>query len=178
MINQKLIHKADPKSRLVVISNFTHVRPSSVLMYINTFQNLTKQHNVQVINSGTVGLTEWIIDDTCLVFFAARLSNTRRYRSLSPVYDGPIGILTSESPKSKKENSVSASSSSSSTVLTAPLVRRLRSKVKVRTNSLWFTGKTPNSFNSLCSSRYDRKELQTGSKHYFFYQVLPRAQKG
>ena len=59
-----LIHEADPQSRPVVITIFTHV----VRPYVPTFQNLTKQNNFQVrivIATGwTVGLAEWIIDDT------------------------------------------------------------------------------------------------------------------
>ena len=50
-----------------------YVRPRpSVRTYVRNFQNLAKQ-NVQakkvIATIGTVGLAEWIIDDTCLVLF-------------------------------------------------------------------------------------------------------------
>ena len=57
-----LIHEADPQSRPVL-----SVRPS-----VPIFQNLTKQNNFQVrivIATGwTVGLAEWIIDGTHVLF--------------------------------------------------------------------------------------------------------------
>ena len=66
-----LIHSADPHSRPVV-SLFSYV--SSVRSSVPTLQNNSKQNNFQVktivITTGvSVGLAEWIIDDTCLVFF-------------------------------------------------------------------------------------------------------------
>ena len=56
-----LIHSANPQSRPVGIIVFAHiVRPS-----VSTFQNITIQNKVAI--GETVGLAEWIIDDTCLV---------------------------------------------------------------------------------------------------------------
>ena len=63
-----LIHSAAPQSRPVVIIVFTHV----VRTQVPTFQNLAKRYKFQVktmfITGEIVGLAEWIIDDTCLVF--------------------------------------------------------------------------------------------------------------
>ena len=62
-----LIHSADPQSRSVVIIVFVGaVRPS-----VPTFQNLAEQNKIQLktmLTTGdTVGVAEWIIDDTWLV---------------------------------------------------------------------------------------------------------------
>ena len=43
-----LIHSADPQSRPVVITIFTHVVRLSVCQSVPTFQNLAKQNNFQV----------------------------------------------------------------------------------------------------------------------------------
>ena len=63
-----LIHEADRQLRPVVITIFAHVLCPSV----PTFKNLTKQNKVQarvvITTGGTVGLTEWIIDDTYVLF--------------------------------------------------------------------------------------------------------------
>ena len=64
-----LIHSADPSVTPVVIIAFTHiVRPS-----VANFQNIAKQNKcrVKIMNAtgGTMGLAEWIIDDTSLVNF-------------------------------------------------------------------------------------------------------------
>ena len=60
-----LIYLADPQLRKVVIIVFTCVVRTSV----TTFQNLAKQNKFQaktMFTTGeTVGLAEWIIDDTC-----------------------------------------------------------------------------------------------------------------
>ena len=58
-----LIHEADPQTWSLVIMVFTNVfRP-----------HFSKQNRFQVktmfATGDTVGLAEWIIDDTCLVFF-------------------------------------------------------------------------------------------------------------
>ena len=68
------IRSADPQSRLVVIIIFAHVvrpfvRPSvrpSPLFKSST----TKQQKIMVATGETVGLAEWIIDDTCLVILS------------------------------------------------------------------------------------------------------------
>ena len=66
----KFIRSADPQSRPVVIIVFTHVR-----WYVRpTFQNLAKQNKFQaktiVTSTGeNVGLAEWIINDTCHLWF-------------------------------------------------------------------------------------------------------------
>ena len=61
-----LIHSVNPQSRSVGIIVFAHVflRPS-----VHTFQNLAKQNKAKTMfaTGETVGLAEWIIDDTCLV---------------------------------------------------------------------------------------------------------------
>ena len=61
----QLIHEAYPQSRPVVIIVFVHVVRSSVRPHFS------KQNNFQakaMFSTGeTVGLAEWIIDDTCLV---------------------------------------------------------------------------------------------------------------
>ena len=60
-----LIHEADPQSRPVVIIMFAHVVRSSVRPHF------LKQNKFQVKTmfaiGKTVGLAEWIIDDTCFV---------------------------------------------------------------------------------------------------------------
>ena len=63
-----LIHSVDQQPRPVAIIVFTYVvRPS-----IPTFQNLAIQNKFQakkLFTTGeTVGLAEWIMYDTCLVF--------------------------------------------------------------------------------------------------------------
>ena len=63
----KLIHEADPQSLLVVIIVSAHVvhpsvRPSPLFTKQNKFQA-----NTMFATDETVGLAEWIIDDTCLV---------------------------------------------------------------------------------------------------------------
>ena len=66
-----MIHSADPQSGPVVITVAHVVRPS-VGPFVPTFQNLAKQNKFKVKTMFTtgenVGLAEWIIDDTCLVF--------------------------------------------------------------------------------------------------------------
>ena len=69
--NRILIHSANPQSRLIVISIFAH----AVRLYVRlsiTFQNLAKQNKFKTMfaTGETVGLAEWIIDDTCLVHFS------------------------------------------------------------------------------------------------------------
>ena len=68
-----LIYLADPQSRPVVIIVFAHVvRPS-----VPTFPNLAKQNKflakTMFTTGETVGLAEWIIDDSYLVFVWWRL---------------------------------------------------------------------------------------------------------
>ena len=62
-----LIHSDDPQSRPEVIIVFAHVVRSSVCTC--TFQNLANRNKFQAMftTGETVGLAEWIIDDTCLV---------------------------------------------------------------------------------------------------------------
>ena len=64
-----LIHSADPQSRPVVIIVFARVAHLYVHTSVPTFQNLAKQNKVKTMftTGETVGLAEWIIDDTCLV---------------------------------------------------------------------------------------------------------------
>ena len=58
-----LIHSANPQSRPVVIISFAHVvRPSPLFK-----SSKTKQQKTMVATGETVGLAEWIIDDTSLV---------------------------------------------------------------------------------------------------------------
>ena len=66
-----LIHEADPQSRPVVIIVSAHVRPSPLFTKRNKLQAKT-----MFATGETVGLAEWIIDDTCLVsylFIALRI---------------------------------------------------------------------------------------------------------
>ena len=91
-----LIHSADPQTRPVVIIVFIHgsVRPS-----VLTFQNIAKQNKcrvkIMIATSGTLGLAEGIIDDTCLVSiffcFAALLLRFRiiRFKHSFVLMDGP-----------------------------------------------------------------------------------------
>ena len=74
--NELLIHLADPQSLPVVIIVFAHViRPSVCLSPF--IQNLAEQNKFQAktmfATGETVGLAEWIIDDTCLVTFLSDL---------------------------------------------------------------------------------------------------------
>ena len=65
-----LIHSASPKSQPVGIIVFAHgVRPH--------FSNLEKQNNkkAMVATAVTMGLTEWIIDDTLSVLCSLNLMN-------------------------------------------------------------------------------------------------------
>ena len=64
----------DPRGRSAVTAgsdHYFHTCSLFVRQSVPTFQNLTKQNNMQVkkvIATGrTVGLAEWIIDDICLV---------------------------------------------------------------------------------------------------------------
>ena len=63
-----LIHSANPQSRPVVIIIFAQI---SVRQSVLMFQNIAKQNKrrlkIMITTVGTVGLTEGIIDDTCLV---------------------------------------------------------------------------------------------------------------
>ena len=61
-----LIHSADSQSRLVGIIVFTHVRTSVKSKY--SFQMKT-----MFTTNQTVGLAEWIIDDTCFVLQVLKL---------------------------------------------------------------------------------------------------------
>ena len=75
-----LIYEADPQSQLVVITTFTPVVCTSVLLSIrksiSTFQNTEKQTKVQarvrvivIITDSTVGLANWIIDDMHVLLY-------------------------------------------------------------------------------------------------------------
>ena len=65
--------------RPVVIIIFAHI---SVRTDVPTFQNITKQNKrwvkIIITTSGTVGLAERIIDDTCLVFPAIFFKSLHR----------------------------------------------------------------------------------------------------
>ena len=61
--NPFLIHSANPQSWPVVITIFAHIS----LRPYKLSQNKTK-----IATGGTVGLAEWIIDDTCLVLLWSR----------------------------------------------------------------------------------------------------------
>ena len=64
---RKLIHEANPQSRPVGIIIFTHI----VRSYVRSSSPLLKQNKCQakaIFDTGeTVGLAEWIIDDTCVL---------------------------------------------------------------------------------------------------------------
>ena len=68
-----LIHSADPQLRPVAIIVFIHVVRTSVRTSVRPhFQKLAKKNIFPVkktmfTTGETVGLAEWIIDDTCLV---------------------------------------------------------------------------------------------------------------
>ena len=66
----RLIHSANPKSRPVRIIVFAHVVRPSIRPH---FSNLEKQNNRKQCSllAVTMGLAEWIIDDTCLVSFTS-----------------------------------------------------------------------------------------------------------
>ena len=76
-----LIHSADPQSRSVVITIFTHVvRPS-----VPIFQNRAKHNKFQLeivsATGGNVGLAKWIIDDT-QAFFSDYIQGTFQFTSV------------------------------------------------------------------------------------------------
>ena len=66
--NMFLIHSAGPQSRPVVIIVFAHVVRPSVCPSTLFKSSKTKQQKIMVATGETVGLAEWIINDTCLVF--------------------------------------------------------------------------------------------------------------
>ena len=64
-----LIHSANPQSRPVGIIVLAQVvRPSVRTPLFKSSK--TKQQKTMFAIGETVGLAEWIIDDTCLVYFA------------------------------------------------------------------------------------------------------------
>ena len=63
-----LIHEADPQSRSIVIIVFAHVVRPSVRPHFSKQNKF--QAKAMIANGETVGLAEWIIDDTCLVFIS------------------------------------------------------------------------------------------------------------
>ena len=64
---QNLIHEADPQSRSVVIIVFAHVVRSSVRPH---FSNQNKfQAKTMFATGGTVGLADWIIVGTYVLFY-------------------------------------------------------------------------------------------------------------
>ena len=78
---EKLIHSADPQSRPVVIIIFGHVvrpfvRPSPLFK-----SRKTKQQKTMFATGVTLGLAEWIIDDTCLVSFMFKDQQRKRINS-------------------------------------------------------------------------------------------------
>ena len=63
MLLYQLIHSANPKSRPVGINVFAHVvRPSPLFK-----SRKTKQQKTMFATGVTMGLAEWIINDTCLL---------------------------------------------------------------------------------------------------------------
>ena len=74
------IYSANPQSRPVVIIIFAHVvRPfvrSSVRPSPLFRSSKTKQQKTMVATGVTMGLAEWIIDDTCLVVFILGISQS------------------------------------------------------------------------------------------------------
>ena len=71
----QLIHSADPQSQPVVII----VVCRYVCTFVTTFQNLAKQNKVQAFTTGEiVGLAEWIIDDTSIVFLFSAVSCSQK----------------------------------------------------------------------------------------------------
>ena len=64
-----MIHSADPHLRLVGIIVFALVL--SVCPSVPNFQNLANQNKAKTMfaTGETVGMAEWIIDDTCLVLY-------------------------------------------------------------------------------------------------------------
>ena len=80
----RLIHSANPQSRPVVISVFTHVIRPSVSTSVPTFKNLAKQNKFQLKTMFTTGdivdLAKWIIDDTLsYLFFQDRAAETYNF---------------------------------------------------------------------------------------------------
>ena len=70
-----LILSADPQSRLVVINVFAHV----VRPYVSKSNKQNKfQAKTMFTISETVGLSDWIIGDTCLVSFLSFKSNFQK----------------------------------------------------------------------------------------------------
>ena len=81
-----LIHSANTKSRQVGIIVFAHVvlpslRPSPLFK-----SRKTKQQKTMFATGVTMGLAEWIIDDTCLVFFAFFVIIGLQHDILAQVY--------------------------------------------------------------------------------------------
>ena len=66
-----LIHEADPQSLSLAISIFACVVCPSVRTSVSTFQNLAQQNNFQA-RLWDVGLAEWIIDGTHVLYFHFR----------------------------------------------------------------------------------------------------------
>ena len=82
-VENKLIHSADPQSRLVGIIVFAHVvRPS-----VPTFQNLAKQNKAKTIfaTGETMGMAEWIMMTPRLFFFPYLIVSLSRDFFLSGV---------------------------------------------------------------------------------------------
>ena len=61
----KLIHEADPQSRPVMIIVIAHVRPSVYPSPLFKTKQISSESNDAT--GETVGLAEWIMDNTCLV---------------------------------------------------------------------------------------------------------------
>ena len=63
-----MIHSAHPQSLPVVIIVFAHVVRASVRLHFEKFSKAKQIQAKTMFTTGdTVGLAEWIIDDTCLV---------------------------------------------------------------------------------------------------------------
>ena len=61
----KLYH--DPRGRPTVTAGSDHYFCTFCPSVLPHFSNLQKQQKIMVATCETVGLAEWIIDDTCLV---------------------------------------------------------------------------------------------------------------
>ena len=74
MLRIQNVRNFDPLDPLTVTGDRDHcfcTHHPSVCPSIPTFQNLAKQNKAKTMfaTGETVGLAEWIIDDTCLVYF-------------------------------------------------------------------------------------------------------------
>ena len=59
--------RADPQSRPVVITIFTHVLCPSPLFQISPNEQISSESSDEIVTGVAMGLAKWIIDDTCPV---------------------------------------------------------------------------------------------------------------